>query len=334
MSLLVPKNRRPKFIVHLSIQDLTNIPLVSGLVHVRWHLRDSIRSEARGKTDRSAIKDHKVEWGYENSWTAKMVIDKLNRLQDAIIVFEVYQEMYGGKERHALGKLDLNLAEYAEGSEGAAQRYLLQNSKVNSTLRLGLYLEQISGDTNFTAPEMRKAQVFGGITGLLGEGKEIKKRDDDIGYTQNDDAVVEKVALEFEQDIYRNSMTRRWQEQAGELDPADVIDDIFNGGDGWVRPYKEDIRTHRQNRRRPESFDTNDMSSVDRSREYERLSSTNREEVPDNAEVELQRLHWLASHQVYESDEMLRSLAWSIDSAQVEHHVNKSLDQRMEDLVS
>lgn len=331
MSLLVPKNRKPKFIVHLSIQDLTNIPLVSGLVHVRWHLRDSIRSEARGKTERSAIKDHKVEWGYENAWNLRMIIDRSNRLQEAVIVFEVYQEMYGGKERHALGKLDLNLAEYASDAGGDTQRYLLQDSKVNSTLRLGLYLEQLSGDVDFKAPELKKAQIFGGITGLLSEGKDIKKRDDELGFSANDDTVADKVALDLEQDIYRNSMTRRWQAQAGELDPADVVDDIFSGGDGWVHPYQEGKRRHASRHRE----DVHEESiSESRARGLTAGSSYDRDESPDHTEVESQRLHWLAERQAYESDEMLRSVAWQIDAAQVEHHVNKSQSERAKELLA
>lgn len=330
MSLLVPKNRRPKFLVHLSIEDLTNIPLVSGLVHVRWHLKDSIRSEARGKTERSAIKDHKVEWDYENSWNVRMVIDRSNKLQEAVLIFEVYQEMYGGKERHALGTLELNLAEYVENSESSSQRYLLQNSKVNSTLRLGLYLEQLSGDTDFEAPELKKAQVFGVITGLLVEGKDIKKRDDELGYSANNDTVGDEVALDLEQDIYRNSMTRRWQAQAGELDPADVVDDIFNGGDGWLRPADVDGKHKRSERHRDDTFD-DAASSIDKGRHQRHHI---RDDSPDRSKVEADRQLWLAERHDYESDEMLRSLAWQIDAVQVDHHVNKSQAERSKALAS
>ncbi|ORY82154.1 N-terminal C2 in EEIG1 and EHBP1 proteins-domain-containing protein, partial [Protomyces lactucae-debilis] len=233
-ALLVPKNRKPSFRILLSIQDLTNVPLVSGLVHVRWHLQDSLRSETRGKTDRANIKEHKVEWGYESSWKAKMIVDKKGLLQDALLELQVYQEMYGGKERHALGNLILNLAEYASSEQEVSRRYLLQDSKVNSTLRLGIRMVQISGDTDFTTPALKKAQVFGGITGLLSESKDITQRDEDVAFNPAS-LSTEKAEALLSQDIHRNTLRRRWQAQAGELDPADVIEDIFNGGDGWAK---------------------------------------------------------------------------------------------------
>lgn len=319
MSLLIPKNRRPRFRVNLSIQDLSNVPLVSGLVHVRWHLRDSIRSEARGKTERSGIKDHKVEWAYENSWVARMVIDKDKQLQESIIEFEVYQEMYGGKERHALGKLDLNLAEYADCTEPIIRRYLLQQSKVNSTLKLGFSLEQLSGDTDFRSPDLKKAQVFGGITGLLSEGKEMRKREGDSNYGSNVDSAVEKVAHNLEQDIYRHSLTRQWQARAGELDPADVVDDIFKGGDGWVHPSDQD---HMDDDYR-DIFDTSAHNHQEFEDHDQRDPSTRR--VKDFEKLERQRVHWMMTRQAYEADEMLRSLAWTIDYAQIEERAGKHM---------
>ncbi|CCG83946.1 protein of unknown function [Taphrina deformans PYCC 5710] len=336
MSLLVPKNRKPKFRVHLSIQDLTNVPLVSGLVHVRWHLQDSIRSEARGKTERSPIQDHKVEWGYENSWIVKMVIDKGNNLQEAIIDFEVYQEMYGGKERHALGKLDLNLAEYAGSSEVVSTRYLLQNSKVNSTLKLSIYLEQLSGDTDFAVPEMKKAQVFGGITGILSDGKDIKKRDEEYG--SGHDNTADRVAMQLEQDVYRDSILRRWQEQAGELNPASVVEDIFNGSDGWVKPHHH--HHHHQHHQGGGDDDDNDDGRESRHRR-QHPHKPHVDYLPQKVvsrmgpgEGPRDLADWSVEKHDFEADEMLRSLSWTIDPKQVARHVGKSLEQRQEELTT
>ena len=293
MSLLVPKNRKPRFKVHLVIHDLTNVPLVSGLVHVRWHLRDSIRSEARGKTDRAPIKDHKVEWGYDSEWSTKLVIDRQGHLQEALTEFEVFQEMYGGKERHTLGKLTLNLAEYASKAEEVSRRYLLQDSKVNSTIRLGIRLVQVSGDQNFTAPELKRAQVFGGITGLLSEGKEMKSRSDRAGLTnvmEDDEA-----SKEFDHDLYRNSLTRRWQAQAGELDPVDVIDDIFNGHDGWTQ-IKDGV-------------------------------AANRTQAHHMHKENLR--HTSADH---DADDILRSVTWTIDAASIEKSVERMTKARIDNI--
>lgn len=72
-------------------------------------------------------------------------------LQESWINFEVLQEYSsGGKgERLLLGNIKLNLAEYIEASEqnqgkddeGVTRRYLMQDSKINSTLKVILACE-------------------------------------------------------------------------------------------------------------------------------------------------------------------------------------------------
>lgn len=70
-------------------------------------------------------------------------MDKNNNLQEAFINFEVLQEYSSGArgERISLGTIRLNLAEYveaseAEGDEGVTRRYLMRESKINSTLKV------------------------------------------------------------------------------------------------------------------------------------------------------------------------------------------------------
>lgn len=51
-----------------------------------------------------------------------------------------------------LGRIRLNLSEYVDKSddeEGIVRRYLMQNSKINSTLRVGICMRQTEGDRNF-----------------------------------------------------------------------------------------------------------------------------------------------------------------------------------------
>ena len=63
-------------------------------------------------------------------------------LQDSEIHFEVLQEYSSGArgETIILGNIKLNLAEFVEmrddGEEGVARRYLMQASKINSTLKV------------------------------------------------------------------------------------------------------------------------------------------------------------------------------------------------------
>jgi hypothetical protein len=63
-------------------------------------------------------------------------------LQESFILFEILQEYSAGGrgERISLGNVKLNLAEYVEQSEaegdGVCRRYLMQDSKINSTLKV------------------------------------------------------------------------------------------------------------------------------------------------------------------------------------------------------
>jgi hypothetical protein len=89
------------------------------------------------------------------------------------------QDYSGGikGEKITLGFVTLNLAEYveesesADGEEGVVRRYLMQESKINSTLKIGISMKQIDGERNFVAPPLKTAPVFGGIAGIMGGGE-------------------------------------------------------------------------------------------------------------------------------------------------------------------
>ena len=63
-------------------------------------------------------------------------------LQETEIHFEVLQEYSSGArgERIILGNIKLNLAEFVDasdkGTDGVTRRYLMQESKINSTLKV------------------------------------------------------------------------------------------------------------------------------------------------------------------------------------------------------
>ena len=105
----------------------------------------------------------------------RLTIDKSNNLQESLIHFEVVQDYSSGArgEKITLGFINLNLAEYIEESEnvdveeGVVRRYLMQESKINSTLKIGIAMKQVDGERNFTAPPLKSAPVFGGIAGII-----------------------------------------------------------------------------------------------------------------------------------------------------------------------
>ncbi|KAF2817622.1 uncharacterized protein BDZ99DRAFT_374428 [Mytilinidion resinicola] len=235
LTYAVPKTRRPKFDLNLKIVDLTNVPLVSGSSFVKWHLPHSTAAEHRGRTDKSPIKDHKVAYDYEKTTSVRLTVDKNGMLQESWIHFEVVQEysVGGRSERIALGNVKLNLAEYveqseADGEEGVCRRYLMQESKINSTLKINIFMKQTEGDKNFIAPPLKTAQVFGGIAGIMSAEQ---GEPDDVGSTP---ALSSKSGEAGElQDMYRRSLAAFWAAQPGELKADECIEDIFSGGDGW-----------------------------------------------------------------------------------------------------
>ena len=110
-------------------------------------------------------------------------------LQECIIHFDVIQE-YNAEarsEKIPLGHIDLNLAEYVElqdqdGEYGITRRYLMQESKINSTLKIGISMRQLDGERNFITPPLKTASVFGGIAGII----DFEQGDqDDLGRKYN-----------------------------------------------------------------------------------------------------------------------------------------------------
>lgn len=135
----------------LQLIYLNNIPLVTGACYVKWHLPSSTAAEHQGKTPRAPIKDHLVTWDYEQRLEVRLIVDKHGQLESSPIEFKVVQEYAVGakSERSMLGVVRLNLAEYVlacDEAEGEiCRRYLMQESKINSTLRVRAEVQPGSG---------------------------------------------------------------------------------------------------------------------------------------------------------------------------------------------
>ena len=178
----------------LRLIDLTNIPLIAGTAYIKWHLSSSSAAEHRGRTDKAEIRDHKATWEYTKELAVRLTIEKNQMLQECDIHFEIIQEYHSSARggRVVLGNIKLNLAEYTQFPEMSAaerdpqddsedgsitRRYLLQDSKINSTLKIGIRMKQTEGDTNFIAPPLKSAMIAGGIAGVLsteaGDGEDM-----------------------------------------------------------------------------------------------------------------------------------------------------------------
>ncbi|KAK5122213.1 hypothetical protein LTR85_004123 [Meristemomyces frigidus] len=256
----IPKSRRVRFTLTLSIHDLNNVPLVSGTSFIKWHLPSSTAAEHRGRTPKCAIKDHRVLYDYTKTLPVRLTVGKDGMLSECQVQFEVVQEYSAGGrgERINLGRICLNLAEYVEGSEhtptspggagqsgetGITRRYLMQDSKINSTLKIGIYMKHIEGTRDYYAPPLKTAPVFGGIAGIIHSSEPTSTTHgapQAQGEPAEDGASVAMPSLSSTnremgemQDMYRRTLAAYWASQPGELKADECIEDIFSGGDGW-----------------------------------------------------------------------------------------------------
>ncbi|WEW55309.1 hypothetical protein PRK78_000738 [Emydomyces testavorans] len=233
-AISVPKGRRPKFTLTLRIIDIINVPLTVGTAYVKWQLPSSASAENSGETSKVQLQVHRASWGYEKHLTVRLMVDRNQMLQDCMIHFGIFQEFSPNSrsDKSLLGNIDLNLAEYVdEGDteEGVVRRYLMQNSKINATVKVGIMMHQFEGDSNFIAPPLRPATVFSGIAGFM---TAAKGDSDDPGRVPS----FHHRSQQFTelQDLYFRNLAASWACRAGELPPDQLIEDIFAGGDGWA----------------------------------------------------------------------------------------------------
>lgn len=172
-------------------------------------------------------------------------------LQECDINFEVIQEFHSSpsNDKNVLGKIKLNLSEYVDkvdDEEGVVRRYLMFDSKVNSTVKIGIAMHQIEGDRNFTTyvfaqwaihirlliktrPPLKSATVFGGIARIVhttepGDG-------DESGHLPSISTKTNEVA--DMQDMYRRTLAASWMSRACDLPADKLIEELFAGSSCW-----------------------------------------------------------------------------------------------------
>ncbi|KAI8082957.1 N-terminal C2 in EEIG1 and EHBP1 proteins-domain-containing protein [Halteromyces radiatus] len=165
--LFISKHRKVHFDIAIVIRDLVNIPLVSGLFFVNWRMKNA--SQTYGATVRVPIKDHTVCWNQPIKVLSQMVINKQRVLGPCELKLEVFQEL-GGKQVSNIGDLTINLSEYVDAGL-ATERFLLNHSKFNSTLKLAIKLHQKSDPgVEFQIP-IKKKQLSSSIPSFIIERK-------------------------------------------------------------------------------------------------------------------------------------------------------------------
>ncbi|RKP38220.1 N-terminal C2 in EEIG1 and EHBP1 proteins-domain-containing protein [Dimargaris cristalligena] len=128
----ISKHRLVNFDVNITLHELINVPLVSGTFFVKWRLKNG--TSTTGYTHRAPISGHRVEWNQTASKKMDLVIGKDGMLSPCELHLCIRQEMNQENPRN-LGVLSINLAEYAKEGQ-TTRRYLLQESKSNSTIKV------------------------------------------------------------------------------------------------------------------------------------------------------------------------------------------------------
>jgi N-terminal C2 in EEIG1 and EHBP1 proteins len=202
------------------------------------------------------IREHKAVYDYQKTLPVRLTIDKNQTLQECEVHFEVLQEYSEGGRggRVLLGNVKINLAEYADDSGsgsgrgrgggrseegdgigedgvvgGIVRRYLMQESKINSTLKIGIKMRQLEGETSFRCPPLKMAMVFGGIAGVL--SAEVADGVDETGAHMPSITSKTREMSELH-DMYRRTLAASWSCASDELPPDKLIEDLFAGGDG------------------------------------------------------------------------------------------------------
>ncbi|RIA92967.1 N-terminal C2 in EEIG1 and EHBP1 proteins-domain-containing protein [Glomus cerebriforme] len=238
-SLVIPRNRKVQFELEILIQELVNVPLVTGLYYIKWKLKNG--KKTNGMTERAPIKYHSIAWNYKLHNSVQIIIGKDGVLMPCELIIKVKQELSGGKEVNNIGRLLLNLSEYV-GLNTMTRRYLLQDSKINSTLKLTINMKQTFGNVVFKVPPLKKTQIFGGIAGIISERTE--RQDDErslqfgpnlgIHYMARSRSATSLRSAYYSQatqvrpttsSLVANSFLRK----VGDKSPTDVIDKIFMG---------------------------------------------------------------------------------------------------------
>ncbi|KAI8068541.1 N-terminal C2 in EEIG1 and EHBP1 proteins-domain-containing protein [Gongronella butleri] len=165
--LFISKNRKVLFDITVVIRDLVNVPLVSGLFFVTWRIKHA--SQQNGTTLRAPIKNHAICWNQSVKVHTQLVISKQKLLGACELKLEVFQEI-GGKQISSIGDLSINLSEYVDNGMNT-ERFLLHNTKFNSTMKLAIRMTQVSDPGMAFDVPMKKKALATTIPSFISERK-------------------------------------------------------------------------------------------------------------------------------------------------------------------
>ncbi|KAF1377195.1 hypothetical protein PFLUV_G00198090 [Perca fluviatilis] len=155
MSFLI-KKKKFKFQVHFTLEELTAVPFVNGVLFCKIRLIDG--GDFAVSSSREEVQQNCVRWRKKFSFVCKMIANPITGVLDPCICrVSVRKELKGGKAFSKLGFADLNIAEFA-GSGSAVRCCILEGYDTkntrqdNSILKVTIGMTLLSGDPCFKTP--------------------------------------------------------------------------------------------------------------------------------------------------------------------------------------
>lgn len=155
MSFVMMRKKRFKFLVNFELEELNDVPFVSGILFAKVRLIDG--GSFTELSTREEVCDHCVKWRAKLQFPCKATASPTTGVLDPCVCrVSVRKELKGGKSFQKLGFADINLSEFA-GAGVTCRRYILEGydskrRQDNSTLKVNIDMSLLSGDPCFKAP--------------------------------------------------------------------------------------------------------------------------------------------------------------------------------------
>ncbi|XP_062237326.1 early estrogen-induced gene 1 protein [Platichthys flesus] len=149
------KKKKFKFQTHLTLEELTAVPFVNGVLFCKLRL---LEGDFAATSSRQEVQENCVRWRKRFTFVSKMSANPHTGVLDpSVCRVSVRKELKGGKAYTKLGFTDLNMAEFA-GSGSTVRCCLLEGYDTkntrqdNSILKVIIGMTLLSGDPCFKTP--------------------------------------------------------------------------------------------------------------------------------------------------------------------------------------
>ncbi|KAJ1674811.1 hypothetical protein EV182_002519 [Spiromyces aspiralis] len=160
--LFIPKNRLAIFDVSLGIIDLTNMPLTVGRFYTKYRLQHDSST-----TPKREIRQHSVYWNYWQQHRVEIVVGKDGMLSPCVLTVKIRMESRTGNA--TMGVLRLNISQFASLTDVFTRRYLLEESKVNSTIKIAVKMALREDCDPFRTPPINRKQFLSEVDEIVPE---------------------------------------------------------------------------------------------------------------------------------------------------------------------